>query len=144
MVVASECQPGAGRTAERPQRLAPGGLKGLRVLIAEDEPILSLLLEEMLSELGCRVSRAVTKVAQALEVLAADTFDVALFDLKLHDESIEPAADVCLARGIPLVFATGYSPSGLAQRFSSFPVIEKPYTLDDLQRALLNAVAPRG
>ena len=45
--------------------------------------------------------------------------------------------------GFPSVFTTGYSPSGLAQRFSSFPVIEKPYTLDDLQRALLSAVAPR-
>ena len=143
MVVAGERLPDA-EAAKRPQSIAPQGLKGLRILIAEDEPILSLLLEEMLSELGCCVSGAAARVAQALDLLASSTFDVALFDLKLHEESSEPAADVCLARGIPVVFTTGYSPSGLAQRFSSFPVIEKPYTLDDLQRALLSAVTPRG
>ena len=82
--------------------------------------------------------------AKTLDLLAGNRFDVALFDVKLHEESIEPAADVCLARSIPVVFATGYTESGLAERFRDAPLVGKPYSMDELQRALLAAVGPRG
>lgn len=129
--------------AREPQRIA-GQLGGVRIFAAEDEPMLLIGLEDMLSELGCRVVGTATRIAQALDLIASHSFDAAILDVKLHDESIDPVADALAARAVPVVLATGYAPTALAQRFAGFPMVQKPYSLDDLRQALLLALAQHG
>jgi CheY-like chemotaxis protein len=116
-------------------------LQGLRVLTAEDEPMLLLALEDMLGDLGCRVVGSAATVAQALELGMSQEFDVAVLDVSLARETVEPAARAIVARGIPIVLATGHIGSDIAVRLGAASVVEKPYTTEALQEALVSAVA---
>lgn len=118
-----------------------GRLRGLRVLTAEDEPMLLLALEDMLGDLGCRVVGSAATVAQALELGTSQEFDVAVLDVSLARESVEPAARAIVARGIPIVLATGHVGSDVGVRLGAASVVEKPYTAQALQEALVAAVA---
>jgi hypothetical protein len=45
-------------------------------------------------------------------------------------------ADALAAKGLPFIFATGYGTSGLPKAYRSKPVLQKPFSQNDLQRAL--------
>jgi CheY-like chemotaxis protein len=115
-------------------------LQGIRVLTAEDEPILSIALEEMLDDLGCRVVASASTLTQALELGTHTAFDIAVLDISLADEKVDQAAHVIVARGIPVVLTTGHSLSDAGAGLGAASVIEKPYTSDTLQKALLTAL----
>ena len=87
---------------------------GRRVLVVEDEPLIALALEETLAEHGFRVVASAQTVAVALRHVASVQFDVALLDLAIGAESVEPVADRLAAMGLPFVFATGYGRCGPA------------------------------
>jgi CheY-like chemotaxis protein len=57
-----------------------------RVLLAEDEALLSLLIKETLTDLGCSVVGPVTSVAASIAVLDIEHIDLALIDLALSGE----------------------------------------------------------
>jgi len=118
-----------------------GGLRGVRVLAAEDEPMLLMALEDMLGEFGCEVVACATTVTQALEMGSSKEFDVAILDVNLARETVEPAALAIQARGIPIVLVTGHVASDIGARFGAASVVEKPYTPDALQKALTSAMA---
>lgn len=120
--------------------IARDRLQGLRVLTAEDEPILSLALDDMLDDLGCRVVGNAATLAQALELGASEEFDIAVLDVSLARESVDPAARAIVARGIPVVLATGHVGSDVAGRLGAASVVEKPYTAEALQDALISAL----
>lgn len=120
---------------------ADARLQGLRVLTAEDEPLLSIALEDMLGELGCHVVASAATLAQALEFGSGRAFDIAVLDVSLGSEKIYPAADAISARGIPVVLATGHSSSDTSVRMGANGVIEKPFTSKTLEKALLDALA---
>jgi CheY-like chemotaxis protein len=113
-------------------------LLDLRVFLAEDEPVLLMELEENLGDLGCTVVGTATKVSETLEILASQEFDIAILDVRLKDSTIEPVGDALVKRGIPFIIATGDSSIELLRRFPDAPVLNKPYGLDDLRKALLH------
>jgi len=115
-------------------------LQGLRVLAAEDEPMLLLALEDMLDEFGCHVVGSAATVAQALEMGTSKDFDVAILDVSLARETVDAAARAIVARGIPIVLATGHVASDVGVRLGAASVVEKPYTSEALQKALVSAV----
>ena len=53
--------------------------------------------------------------------------DGALLDVNLGGEMVFPVADVLIARGVPIIFATGYGASP-DERYSATPVAAKPVT----------------
>jgi CheY-like chemotaxis protein len=116
-------------------------LHGLRVLAAEDEPMLLLALEDMLGDLGCQVVGSASTVAQALELGRSQEFDVAVLDVSLARETVDPAARAIVARGIPIVLATGHMGSDIGVKLGAASIVEKPYSTEALQQALLSAVA---
>jgi CheY-like chemotaxis protein len=79
-----------------------------RVLVVEDEPMIRILLEDMLGELGYTVAAEAARIEEALEATKNADFDVAILDANLHGEPASPVADALVARGTPFVFATGY------------------------------------
>lgn len=110
---------------------------GLSVLIVEDEALLSLDLQSILDDLGFTVAGSAYRLKEACELARQAQVDVAILDLNLSGERVDPAADILVARAIPFAFATGYGSAGIEERFRSVPVLEKPYTRDDVQRTLL-------
>src|SRR5260370_14008122 len=83
-------------------------LRGARVLVVEDEAMLSLNLEAMLLDLGCVVAGTADKLDDALQMARTSDFDVALLDINLGGKRADPVADAIRARGTPIVFVTGY------------------------------------
>ena len=105
---------------------------GTRVLIVEDDPIISMTAEDMLEEVGCKTVGVATSVAEAMEHIASSTFDFALLDLNLKDETSLPIAAALRDRGTPFIFATGYDGVPTGSGFEGSPVISKPYRLEQL------------
>jgi CheY-like chemotaxis protein len=117
-----------------------GRFEGLSVLVVEDETLVSLLIESMLSDLGCDDVWYASDVSQALELLAENTPDAAVLDVNLAGEQVYPVAFRLAAAAVPFVFATGYGASGIDQEWASRPVIQKPFQREKLAAALATAL----
>lgn len=113
--------------------------QGLRVFMVEDEAMLSLAMQDMLAELGCEVVGTAARLEAALELAQSVVFDIAVLDVNLGGERVDPVADIIAARGLPIVFVTGYGKQG-APRHLAGPVVEKPYELVNLKKALSAAL----
>jgi len=72
-----------------------------RVLVVEDEVLVGMLLEEMLSELGYEVAALSTHLDEALILARNAQFDVALLDINLNGRQSFPVAEAIRARGLP-------------------------------------------
>jgi CheY-like chemotaxis protein len=106
----------------------------LRVLIVEDEVLLSMLLEDMLEQLDHDVTGICADMPSALAAVEQDSFDTVLLDLNLQGERTETVASRLREKGIPFVVASG-STEG-AERLGAAAIVSKPYLLDDIDRAL--------
>src|SRR5712664_4761796 len=82
--------------------------KAKRILVVEDEPMILMLLEDMLGELGYTVAAEAARIEEALEATKNADFDLAILDANLNGQPVSPVADALVARGTPFVFATGY------------------------------------
>lgn len=117
-------------------------LRGIRVLIVEDEVLISMLLEQMLEEAGAEIVATLRNVRQAIHAARTLEYDIAIVDLKLSEEDASPVAEAVAARNKPLVIATGASLSDFAN-LPEHCVLAKPYTADDLFDACERALTQR-
>jgi len=115
---------------------------GQRVLVVEDEPMIRLLLDDMLSELGYTMAAEAGRLDEALALAKEGEFDIAILDVNLDGQPINPVVDVLIGRGVPFVFVSGYAKRGILQQHSQVPLLQKPFQADGLARALA-AVAPK-
>ncbi|MEO6580821.1 MAG: response regulator [Sphingomicrobium sp.] len=106
------------------------------ILIVEDEPLISMMLEDFLESLGHRVSAICETVAEALETVASSAFDVAILDVNLKGESVWPVATQLRAQGIPFILASGGHVDPPPPEFADVPMIDKPYTIDRVTPAI--------
>jgi CheY-like chemotaxis protein len=118
-------------------------LAGLRVLLAEDELHVLLLIEDFLAELGCEV-QAVTTFDDALAAAASADVDAAVLDVNLHGRKSFPAAEALARRRIPIVFSTGYAHQGQDAAWRDRPWLQKPFVVEQLGQALRTALRSRG
>lgn len=119
-------------------------LAGLKVLAVEDEGMLLMALEDMLSDLGCEVVATAATVSEALAAVESKEFRLAILDVSLGKEKIDPVAQAVAAKRVPVVFATGHDVSEVARRFGpDCAVTEKPYTSNSLKRAVTRALQLR-
>jgi len=110
----------------------------MRVLVVEDEPLLAMLLEENLVELGYELAGCAATVPQALSMLDEADVDCALLDFSLgHDATSIPVAQRLHSDGKPFYFLTGHlsldENPGIPP---DAPMLTKPVSLGDLEGAL--------
>ena len=117
-----------------------GALQNVRVLIVEDEALVTMLLEDMLQDLGCSIAGSASNVAQAVEAAKDLEIDVAILDMNLAGKPSLPVAEALEARGAPFIFATGYGESGVPEHFRNRPTLQKPFSMMDVENALLKVV----
>jgi CheY-like chemotaxis protein len=130
------------RQQEQASRASAIDLKGLRVLVVEDESMVSMLMEDMLHDLGCTVVGMVARFDDALrQATDGPAFDVALLDVNLNGKQTFPIAEKLAARGVRFIFATGYGEGILPQSLQGGPILQKPFELAALETALRRAVA---
>ena len=116
-------------------------LHGLRVMILEDEALVSLLLEDMIEDLGCKVVGAFCRLDHALEAVANGAeLDVAVLDVNVAGQHSFPLAETLALRGVPYVFATGYDESGLPDRWRGAATLRKPFLQEQVADALSAAI----
>jgi CheY-like chemotaxis protein len=115
-------------------------LYGLRVLVVEDESLVAMLIEEYLAELGCAVAYSARRVGKAVEALGRCEFDAAVLDVNVAGESVLPVAALLDERKIPFIFASGYGAKGVDSRWADRPVLQKPFSPDELRFALLSSL----
>jgi len=111
-------------------------LDGLRVLVVEDEMMVSMLIEDMLSDLGCIVVGPASRLDEAMELAHGGGIDCAVLDVNLGGQPIFPVADLLREKGWPFAFATGYGDAGLRDVDLGSPVLQKPFRENDLARVL--------
>jgi CheY-like chemotaxis protein len=111
-------------------------LSGRRVLVVEDEVMVSWVLEDMLAELGCEVVGPAARIDQALAIVDMETIDLAILDVNLNGKKSFPVADALVAKGVPFVFSTGYNRDGIPDTYKVYPMMQKPYALVNLSGAL--------
>ena len=115
---------------------APAGLSG-DVMVVEDNLIIALDAEDMLSELGASAVHTAANVAAALELVASKTLAFALLDVNLGVETSTSVADALAEAGVPYAFATGYGDrTEIARERPGVPIIQKPYGRESIAEAL--------
>jgi CheY-like chemotaxis protein len=116
-------------------------LAGLRILIAEDETMIAMLLEDMLNELGAEIVGPVKSIDEALGAIEDNALDAAMLDVNLRGERVYAVAAELQRRSIPIVFVSGYSELfDCPPEFHHVPYLKKPFRLDDLSAALETAM----
>jgi CheY-like chemotaxis protein/anti-sigma regulatory factor (Ser/Thr protein kinase) len=122
-------------------RIAEAAARGLRVLLAEDNPINALLARALLEREGARVDR-VGSGEEALAALSAQSYDLVLMDQRMPGLNGVDATRALRARGvtIPIVALTADAfdddrRACLAAGMNDFLV--KPLTPDALRAALV-------
>jgi CheY-like chemotaxis protein len=107
-----------------------------RVLVVEDELIVSWLLEDMLAGFGCVVVGPAARVAQALAMIGSEDIDAAVLDVSLDGEFSYPVANALMVRCVPFIFATGYDRARLPPVYRAYGALQKPFHGSELRRAL--------
>ena len=116
-------------------------LAGQRVLVIEDESLVTMILEDTLAEIGCEVAGLASRLRDAVQKAQSLSFDVAILDVNLNGEQTFPIAEILIDRGIPFVFATGYGSASLPAPLQAVPVLQKPFEQRDLEIALCAALS---
>ena len=127
-----------------PEPLADG--HGTRVLVVEDNQEVGAFATQALRELGYETVWAMS-AEEALAVLAGDPrFDVVFSDVVMPGmNGIDMAREIRHRHtGLPVVLASGYSHVLAEQGTHGFPLLKKPYSVEDLSRTLRRAVNRAG
>lgn len=98
-----------------------------RVILVEDEALVAMMMEDLLTELGCEVVGSFGGLKPAMDWLStqSDLPDGAVLDVNLGGEMVFPLARELRLRGVPFVFATGYGALP-EDGFSETPLLHKP------------------
>jgi light-regulated signal transduction histidine kinase (bacteriophytochrome)/CheY-like chemotaxis protein len=128
----------ASRADDKPM----ASMRGLRVLMVEDQLLIAMDVETMLSREGAASVETASSVKEALRALTVLKPDVAILDVNLGNGSSMPVAHALMELGIPFVFATGYGETSLIPAaLGDVPIVRKPYDLTSLVTALTSAMA---
>jgi CheY-like chemotaxis protein len=111
-------------------------LSGRRVLVVEHEMLVLMMIEDMLSDLGCKSVISAATINKALTLINAQAFDIALLDMNLNGNDSRPVAEALSARGVPFVYSTGNTGHSSRDGYSDRPVLKKPFRYDELAAIL--------
>lgn len=116
---------------------ATSPLRGLRVLVAEDDLLIAQLMDNILVSLRCTVIGPVDGLNEALQAIRTNDIDGALLDVQLGEASIYPALDELAPRGIPIILITGHDNlAGSPALLNNAPLLAKPFKLQQLENMM--------
>jgi len=113
------------------------------VLIIEDEPLISMQLEDLVRSLGHDICGTAATRTQAQEVVADKTPGLVLADIQLADGSsgLDAVDDILAIDSIPVIFITAYPERLLTgDRPEPTYLITKPFQEDTVRAAISQAL----
>jgi CheY-like chemotaxis protein len=117
-------------------------LRGLRILVAEDEPLCAYEMCHGLVEAGAVIVGPAHTIAEAIELAATTVeLDGAVLDINLHGEVVFEVAAALARRGVPFVFATGYGRDVRPGPFTTIPHFQKPVEPSEIVQVLNHAIS---
>jgi CheY-like chemotaxis protein len=111
-------------------------LSGRQVLVVEDELLVLMMIEDMLTDLGCESVIAAATVDKALAAIDAKVIDAAMLDMNLNGSHSHSVAEALAARGIPFVYSTGNGGPNMRDGYRDRPILKKPFKHDELVEIL--------
>jgi CheY-like chemotaxis protein len=115
---------------------AESKVRQVSIFLVEDETLIRMMIADMIEELGHTVVAEAANIADALRLAETADFGIAILDINIGGDRIEPVAEVIDGRHLPFVFASGYGAAGLPANFRDRPVLQKPFLPDRLERAI--------
>jgi CheY-like chemotaxis protein len=138
------------RAVESPQARPRADGRPLRVLAVDDEAVILDLLVDAFSQRGYQVDTA-GSAREALEKLEKRAYDVLLLDLKMPEMDgrslFQTIGERWPDQARRVVFASGDTLQPETQSFlarSGRPCVDKPFRLEELTAAILEAAADAG
>lgn len=120
--------------------MAENHLSGLRILVVEDEMLVSLLVEDTLSDQDCMVVGPAATVKDAMHLATSEDLDGAVMDVNIGGEKAYGVAEALDRRGIPFLFVSGYGQSAVPRDRPAWRVCAKPFRGDDMIRMLTTQI----
>lgn len=111
-------------------------IRGARVLIIEDQPVIEMSITDSLIEMGAVVAGSASTFADALKLASTAEADAALLDIWLADVTAYSVGDILTQRGIPFVVISGTATGEEPAAFRNAPRLVKPFKDEDLLAAL--------
>ncbi len=139
-------RPLAPAAPSAPLPAEPGALAGLAVLLVEDEPIVRLEVAGQLEDAGARVIGPAATLAEGMAAIneaRSQTAplplpDAAVLDINVSGENVSPLAEALLARGVPVIFVSGYRDLELlSPKLRHLPLVQKPLRPGELVARLV-------
>jgi len=118
------------------------GFRG-SVFVVEDEPLILLELQQMLSELGWEVVHLASDIDSATEIARSTEFDLGILDVNVKGRTSSSVAEILRTKHVPVIVATGYYIENVIENYPGVIFLQKPYMTTDLENALARAVAHR-
>ena len=113
------------------------------VLIIEDEPLISMQLEDLVKSLGHEICGTAATRTQAQDVVADKTPGLVLADIQLADGSsgLDAVDDILAIQSVPVIFITAYPERLLTgDRPEPTYLITKPFQEDTVRAAISQAL----
>lgn len=98
-----------------------------RILVAEDEFLVYLALEDELRSQGYTIIGPFGSLGATREALANEHVDLVLLDINMGGSMAWPIADELISRMIPFIFLSGYAADTLPEHYRDIPRVAKPY-----------------
>ena len=115
-------------------------LRGERLLIVEDEPLIAIDLQATLEREGARVIRAHT-MPEALRYAYSAALSAGVLDFRVGSDNADPVCEALTQREVPFIFFTGLS-GALPERWAATPIVPKPAAPETIIGALKFVLSP--
>ena len=119
-----------------PERNTPPDLKGRRILVVEDSPVVAPFTADVLDELGCIVVGPAPNMAAARELVEGGEFDAAMMDIHIRGAHVFPLCEMLESKNVPFLLTSGYADWQMPEKWEGRPRLQKPYTIDQVEKAL--------
>lgn len=113
-----------------------------RILVVDDEPLISMLVEGWLKELGCEVVGPVRSLKDGLALAGHGNLDGAILDVNLAGESSLSLANALKLKGVPVAFATGDSGLDEDAGYADPILLSKPFVYEDVKEVVAKLLKP--
>lgn len=112
-------------------------LAGRHILLVEDDYFIADDFAAAFEAAGATVIGPAATLFAALELaMRTERLDGAVLDINLQGQMVYALVDKLQARGVPVVFASGYDRGTIPERYASVPLCDKPVDPTRCARAL--------